>query len=70
MRQPERPSERVERQLRELVAGMAPGAQLPTVRQLATDLQTSGETVRRVLGALAADGLVTVIPRWGVFVAE
>ena len=49
---------------------MAPGAQLPTVRQLATDLQTSGETVRRVLGALAADGLVTVIPRWGVFVAE
>jgi DNA-binding GntR family transcriptional regulator len=70
VRGPERPSERVERQLRELVAGMPAGAQLPTVRQLAADLQTSGETVRRVLGILAADGLVTVVPRWGAFVAE
>lgn len=67
MRGPERPSERVERELRELVADLPPGAQLPTVRTLSATLGTSGETVRRALRKLADEGLVTIVSRWGVF---
>jgi DNA-binding transcriptional regulator YhcF (GntR family) len=49
---------------------MPPGAQLPVVRVLAADLGTSPETIRKVLTKLADEGLVTVVPRWGVFVSE
>lgn len=66
-RTPELPSERVERELRELVADLDQGQQLPTVRELAASLTTSGETVRRVLRRLEADGLVTIRARWGAF---
>ena len=69
MRDPELPSERAERQLRQLVAGLPSGAQLPVVRQLAADLGTSGETVRRVLAKLSGEGLVITRSRWGTFKA-
>ncbi len=49
---------------------MPPGAQLPTVRALAASLGSSGETVRRALRVLEAEGLVTIVPRWGVFVSD
>jgi DNA-binding GntR family transcriptional regulator len=49
---------------------MPAGAQLPVVRVLAADLGTSAETVRKALGVLAEEGLVTIVSRWGVFVSE
>jgi DNA-binding GntR family transcriptional regulator len=66
----ERPAERAERELRQMIAGMPAGAQLPVVRQLAADLGTSPETVRKALSKLAGEGLVTIVARWGVFVSE
>ncbi len=68
-RQPELPSERVERELRErLAAGeWASGEALPPVTALAEQFSVSRETVARVLRKLADEGLVTIRPRWGVF---
>ena len=65
----ERPGERVERDLRErLSAGeWAPGEALPTVAKLAEAHEVSPGVIQRVLGRLAADGLVRVVPRWGTF---
>jgi DNA-binding GntR family transcriptional regulator len=61
----EPPSVRVERELRERVAGMASGDQLPNINVLASEHHTSKTTVQRVLAKLAAEGLVTVRPGWG-----
>ena len=62
-------------QLRVQVAAMvssgalAPGAKLPTVRQLATDLGLAPGTVGRTYRELEADGVITTRGRHGTFVA-
>jgi GntR family transcriptional regulator len=66
-RTPELPSERVGRELRELVAGLDHGQQVPTVRELAERYDVSTETVRRVLAVMEAEGLVIIRARWGAF---
>jgi DNA-binding GntR family transcriptional regulator len=43
------------------------GEALPTVAALAEHYQVSRSTVTRVLGILAGEELVRVVPRWGTF---
>jgi DNA-binding GntR family transcriptional regulator len=66
---PERPGERVERDLRERIASGEWQADevLPTVADLADHYEVSPGVIQRVLKRLQADGLVRVIPRWGTF---
>lgn len=68
-RGPERPGERVERDLRERIASGEWQADevLPTVADLADHYEVSPGVIQRVLKRLQADGLVRVIPRWGTF---
>jgi DNA-binding GntR family transcriptional regulator len=68
-RPPERPSVRVEADLRRrLAAGeWEPEQQLPSVAALAEHYGVAGGTVARVLGKLETDGLVRVVPGWGTF---
>ena len=68
-RGPERPGERVERDLRERIAAdeWQPGEALPTVAALSQHYGVSPGVVQRVLKRLQADGLVTVVARWGTF---
>jgi GntR family transcriptional regulator len=65
----ERPGERVERDLRErLAAGeWEPGQMLPTVAVLAAFYAVSPGVIQRVEQRLAADGLIRIVARWGVF---
>lgn len=69
VRDPERPGQRVERELRERIAGMSPGAQLPPVGDLATAHRTSRATIQRITHKLADEGLLTITPGWGTFVS-
>jgi GntR family transcriptional regulator len=68
-RTPERPTERVEADLRRRVeAGeWASGEALPTVARLAEHYGVARGSVTRALQALEADGMVRVVPRWGTF---
>jgi GntR family transcriptional regulator len=68
-RGPERPGERVERDLRERIAAREwqTGEALPTVAALGEHYGVSPGVVQRVLKRLQADGLVTVVARWGTF---
>ena len=68
---PQRPGERVEADLRRrLAAGeWGPDDQLPTMAQLAAHYQVGQGTIGRVLARLEADGLVRIIPRWGIWPA-
>jgi GntR family transcriptional regulator len=68
-RGPERPGERVERDLRERITSgeWQPGNALPTVAALSQDYSVSPGVIQRVLRRLQADGLVTVVARWGTF---
>lgn len=68
MRPAELPSVRVEREIRQRLAGMKQGDQLPAVGMLAAEHDTSRATLGRVMAKLAAEGLVEVIPGWGTFV--
>lgn len=65
----ELPSRRVEADLRRRLdaAEWQPGEALPAVAALAEQYETSAATVAKVLHKLADDGLVEVVPRWGVF---
>ena len=65
----ERPSRRVEEDLRRrLAAGeWAQGQALPTTATLAEHYGCGHGTITRVLRKLAAEGLVHAVPRWGVF---
>lgn len=67
VRQPERPGARVERELRERLAAMAPGEQFPPVGTLATEHRTSRATIQRVMHVLEAEGLVRIVSGWGSF---
>ncbi len=68
-RSAERPSGRVEKDLRRrLAAGEWPhGEALPTTAQLAEHYGVGHGTITRVLRVLAGEGLVHAVPRWGVF---
>jgi DNA-binding transcriptional regulator YhcF (GntR family) len=64
------PFEQLCRQIARLVADgeLAPGAKLPTVRQLATDLGLAANTVARSYRKLEADGVLVTEGRRGTFV--
>ena len=70
-KQPELPSARVERVLRERIADgtYQPDSQLPPMDDIAADLDVSRGTVAAVLRKLAAEDppLVRVIPGYGSF---
>ncbi len=59
----------MERNLRERIGAgeWASGEALPTVARLSEHYQTSPGVIARVLKRLEADGLVTVVARWGTF---
>ncbi len=71
-RGPQRPFERVAADLRRRIAAdeWAPGQALPPTANLAEHYGVSPSTVTRALRKLADEGLVTTVPRWGVFRAE
>jgi GntR family transcriptional regulator len=68
-RGPERPYEVVAADLRRRIAAgeWQSGEALPTVAALAEQYGVSRSTITRVLGILAGEGLVRVVPRWGTF---
>src|SRR5690348_1957470 len=61
----------LDRALRAAIATgrLAPGDQLPTVRQLAVDLRVNANTVARVYGELERDGVLETRRGVGSFVA-
>jgi GntR family transcriptional regulator len=68
-RGPERPGERVERDLRERIAAdeWQSGEAMPTVAALSEHYGVSPGVIQRTLKRLQADGLITVVARWGTF---
>jgi len=65
------PYEQLRRQLVALIASstLAPGTRLPSIRQLAGDLELANGTVARAYRELEAEGLVTSRVRHGTVVA-
>ncbi len=63
-------TEQIRGQIRALIArgALQPGAQLPTVRQLAADLRVNFNTVARAYRMLEKDGLISVQHGRGTFV--
>jgi GntR family transcriptional regulator len=61
----------VEEQIRSLVAAgqLQPGAQLPTIRELATDLRVNYNTIARAYLDLDREGIITTQQGRGTFVA-
>lgn len=53
-----------------LAGELAPGAALPSIRQLAANLLTSVITTKRAYQELEAGGLITTRPGLGTFVSE
>jgi DNA-binding GntR family transcriptional regulator len=47
-----------------------PGEALPSMRKLAEEYTVSLDTVQKAVGLLADDGLVEVVPGFGVFRAQ
>lgn len=47
-----------------------PGEQLPSAEQLAGEYGVSPSTAAKAVRVLADEGRVTVVRRWGAFVAE
>jgi DNA-binding GntR family transcriptional regulator len=47
---------------------LQPGEQMPTLRQISEDYGIAQTTARKVIDALAREGLVEIKPRWGTFV--
>ena len=66
------PYEQLRAQIATMVASgvLAPGARLPTIRQLAGDLGLAGGTVARAYRELERDGVITGRGRHGTFVRE
>jgi DNA-binding transcriptional regulator YhcF (GntR family) len=66
------PYEQLRAQIATMVASgvLAPGARLPTIRQLASDLGVAGGTVSRAHRELERDGVITGRGRHGTFVRE
>ncbi len=61
-------SSRIVLALREWISGAAPGARLPSTRQLVAEYQASPVTVQKALQALTAQGLIESRPGVGTFV--
>lgn len=59
-------------QLRALVreGTLGPGTALPSVRQLATDLEVNPNTIARAYTGLEQEGVLRTVTRRGTFVAE
>jgi DNA-binding transcriptional regulator YhcF (GntR family) len=66
------PYEQIRTQVRRLIAAgrLAPGAPLPSVRQMARDLGVATNTVARAYAELAAEGWIESRPRRGAVVAD
>jgi GntR family transcriptional regulator len=62
--------EQLRRTLQELIAGLGPGALLPSERVLAERCGVARMTVRRAVDGLVAEGLAYRVHRQGTFVAE
>ncbi|WP_407709202.1 PLP-dependent aminotransferase family protein [Arthrobacter nitrophenolicus] len=61
-------SSRIVLALRDRITGAAPGARLPSTRQLVAEYQASPVTVQKALQALTAQGLIESRPGVGTFV--
>lgn len=59
---------RIASQLREWIAGAAPGSRLPSTRSLVADYQVSPVTVQKALHALSREGVIESRPGVGTFV--
>lgn len=68
-RPPKLPSDRVAAEVRARIqAGeWAKDDQLPSVNALAVEHKTSRATMTKALHVLADEGLLTIVPSWGVF---
>ena len=60
----------VKRHLLEFIGSLAPGAAVPTERELALQMQTSRTTVRQALGELVVEGRLVRRQGSGTYVAE
>ncbi len=49
---------------------LLPGEQVPSMARLSEEFSISRGTARRVLITLRDEGLITITPGWGSFVAE
>jgi DNA-binding GntR family transcriptional regulator len=69
-RDSELPSERVFAALKDKIESgeLQPGEQMPSLRKISEDYSVSQTTARKVIDALAREGLVEIKPRWGSFV--
>ena len=69
-RESEFPSARVFAALKEKIESgeLQPGEQMPSLRKISEDYGIAQTTARKVIEALAAEGLVEIKPRWGSFV--
>jgi DNA-binding GntR family transcriptional regulator len=69
-RDSELPSERVFAALKDKIESgeLQPGEQMPSLRKISDDYGISQTTARKVIDALAREGLVEIKPRWGSFV--
>ena len=69
-RESELPSARVFAALKETIesGALQPGEQMPSLRKISEDYKVSQTTARKVIEALASEGLVEIKPRWGSFV--
>ncbi|WP_347109253.1 PLP-dependent aminotransferase family protein [Paenarthrobacter sp. S56] len=61
-------SSRIVSQLKEWISAAAPGARLPSTRQLVADYQASPVTVQKALRTLTSQGLIESRPGVGTFV--
>lgn len=68
-RRPELPSVRVADDLRRRIQAdeWEPDDPLPAIARLAEEYGTATATVRKALRTLESEGLVRIVPRWGVF---
>jgi DNA-binding GntR family transcriptional regulator len=67
--EPEYPSARVLRVLRDRIAGgeWQLGERLPAISILARELDAGHGTIRQALQKLAAEGWLVILPRYGTF---
>ena len=66
------PYKRIAAALRDKITNgeLLPGEQIPPIPQLMETYQVSRNTALRALRVLKDEGLITVEPGWGAFVAE